>query len=138
MKRFLYLIRYIRLLKKNKKVLEESRINKNVWGIYYDWIYRLYTVLVLPFEDKENIAKYGIYYVDNMVKQHVAQMNEYLFNLGLLEYLTIDAENVEQIAEFNFKIVLKFKFLNLKKIANFLIVFIPLLITLGIFSIFIF
>ncbi len=62
MRRFLHLIRYIKLLKMNKKILAESRINDNPnpLGIQYDWIDRLYTVLNLPFEDKENVDKYGI------------------------------------------------------------------------------
>ena len=68
MKRFLHFLRYKKLLKKNKKVLGDSRIdnNPNPLGIQYDWICRLYTVLNLPFDDKENIEKYGYYYVDNM------------------------------------------------------------------------
>ena len=80
MRRFLHLIRYIKLLKMNKKILAESRINDNPnpLGIQYDWIYRLYTVLNLPFEDKENVDKYGYYYVDNMVRKHISEMNNFL------------------------------------------------------------
>ena len=138
MKRILHLIRYIRLLKKNKIILQNSRINNNVNGIFFDWIYRLYTVLVLPFEDKENIAKYGIYYVDNMVKQHIMAMNEYLFSLGLLEYLVIDTDSIQQLDEFNYRIVLRFKFLNLKGWAKSLLVISSLLIIFGIVALFIF
>lgn len=133
MKRFLYLIRYIKLLKKNKKFLTESRINNNPnpLGIQYDWIYRLYTVLNLPFEDKENVDKYGYYYVDNMVRSHVTEINNFLFDLGLLEYVTLDTENIQQIDEFNVRIVLKFKYLNLKFWSKFLVVFIPILAIAG-------
>lgn len=134
MKRFLYLFRYIRLLKKNKKELGDSRINKNPnpLGIQYDWIYRLYTVLNLPFEDKENIEKYGYYYMDNMVQEHVGAINEFLFNLGILEYVVLDTENIKQIDNNNIKIVLKFKYLNLKFWARFMVISIPLLIIAGI------
>lgn len=140
MKRLLYLIRYIRLLKKNKKILSQSRINNNPnpLGIQYDWIYRLYTVLNLPFEDKENMDKYGYYYVDNMVKEHVVEINNFLLRLGILEYVTLDTENIIQIDEFNIRIVLKFKFLDLRFWAKFLAIFTTLLIIGGIASLFIF
>lgn len=140
MKRLLYLIRYIRLLKKNKKILSQSRINNNPnpLGIQYDWIYRLYTVLNLPFDDKENMDKYGYYYVDNMVKEHVVEINNFLLSLGILEYVTLDTENIIQIDEFNIRIVLKFKFLDLRFWAKFLAIFTTLLIIGGIASLFIF
>lgn len=139
MKRFLYLIRYIRLLKKNKKVLADSRIdnNPNPLGIQYDWIYRLYTVLNLPFEDKENIDKYGYYYVDNMVRNHVTEINNFLFDLGILEYVMLDKDLIEQLDENNVRIVLRFKYLNLKNWAKFLIIFVPILLIAGTVSLFI-
>lgn len=140
MKKLLYLIKYIKILRKNKKKLGESRINDNPnpLGVQYDWIYRLYTVLNLPFEDKENIDKYGYYYVDNMVRDHVAKINDFLFQLGILEYVILDTENIQQIDEFNVRIVLKFKYLNTKKLARFLIFFVSILIILGIIFLFIF
>jgi len=138
MRRFLHLIRYIRLLNKNKKVLSDSRINKNPnpLGIQFDWIYRLYTVLNLPFEDKENIKKYGYYYVDNMVKTHVAEINNFLFELGILEYVTLDIKNIQQIDEYNIRIVLKFKYLDLKFWLRFFIMSIPILILSGLLYLF--
>lgn len=124
------MIRYIKLLKKNKKVLSDSRINENPnpLGIQYDWIYRLYTVLNLPFNDNENRDKYGYYYVDNMVREHVSQMNEFLFNLGILEYVTIDKDEIVQLDENNVRIVLNFKYLNLKFWVKFLLIFIAIII----------
>ncbi len=136
MKRFLHLIRYIKLLKNNKKVLADSRINDNPnpKGIQYDWIYRLYTVLNLPFDDKENIEKYGYYYVDNMVKEHISQMNEFLFNLGILEYVTLDKDEIEQLDENNIRIVLKFKYLDIKFWFKILIILVPIIFIIGIIS----
>jgi hypothetical protein len=136
MKRFLHLIRYIRLLNKNKKVLAESRINDNLnpKGIQYDWIYRLYTVLNLPFKDQENIDKYGYYYMDNMVQNHVVAINKFLFELGIVEYVTLDIENIQQIDDYNVRIVLKFKYLNLKFWARFLVISMPFLIIAGIIA----
>jgi len=140
MKRFIHLIRYIRLLKRNKKVLSDSRINKNPnpLGVQYDWIYRLYTVLNLPFEDQENANKYGVYYIDNMVREHVAKINNFLFELGILEYVELDTDNIIQIDEFNIKIVLKFKYMNTKTLAKFSIVLLVLAVIAGIVSLFIF
>lgn len=145
MRRFLHLIRYIKLLKKNKKILADSRINDNPnpLGIQYDWIYRLYTVLNLPFEDEEFIKKYGfqdtknVYYVENKVKLHIIEINKYLFELGILEYVALDINNIQQIDEYNVRIVLKFKYLDLKFWARFLIVLIPILISGGILYLFI-
>lgn len=140
MRKFIHLIRYIKLLKRNKKILADSKINNNPnpLGIQYDWIYRLYTVLNLPFEDKENIDKYGYYYVDNMVRNHVGEINNFLFELGILEYVLLDTENIQQLDEFNVRIVLKFKYLNLKFWAKFLIISLPLLLIVGIIVLFIF
>ena len=137
MKRFLHLIRFIRLLKKNKKVLADSRINNNPnpLGIQYDWIYRLYTVLNLPFEDQKNIDRYGYYYIDEMVKGHIVAMNSFLFELGLLEYVTLDIENIQQIDDFNVRIVLKFKYLNLKILARIAVIFGVILFFAAIFFI---
>lgn len=140
MQKFIHLFRYIKLLKKNKKILSETKINNNPnpLGIQYDWIYRLYTVLNLPFEDKDNIDKYGYYYVDNMVRQHVSEINNFLFELGILEYVVLDTENIQQLDEFNVRIVLKFKYLNLKFWARFLlsisfILFVSIIVLLFIF-----
>jgi hypothetical protein len=138
MKRFLYLIRYFKLLKKNKKFLADSRINKNInpYGIQYDWIGRLYTVLNLPLDDKENMDKYGYYYIDNMVRNHVVEINNFLFELGILEYVELDTDNIQQIDDLNVRIVLKFKYLNLKFFARFFVGTIILLILLGFISLF--
>lgn len=140
MRRFLHLIRYIKLLKRNKKILSDSRINNNPnpLGIQYDWIYRLYTVLNLPFEDKENVDKYGYYYVDNMVRAHISEMNNFLLELGLLEYVALDTDNIQQLDEFNVRIVLRFKFLNLKFWTRFLIFLGFILIVSGIVALFVF
>lgn len=129
-KRFVYLRRYIKLLKKNKTILANSRINGNLTGIKYDWIYRLYTVLNLPPEDDENIRRYGYYYMDNMVKNHVAKLNEFLFSIGILEYVRIDTNNVFQIDQYNVKITLRFKYLNVKNLFRFLIFGLPLIFIL--------
>lgn len=134
MKKFLHLRRYIKLLKTNKQVLADSRINKNPnpLGIQYDWIYRLYTVLNLPFEDDENVDKYGYYYVDNMVRTHITEINNFLFEMGLLEYVKLDTENIQQLDDHNVRIVLIFKYMNLKFWLKFLIVLTLLVIIAGI------
>ena len=145
MRRFLHLIRYIKLLKKNKKVLADSRINDNPnpLGIQYDWIYRLYTVLNLPFEDEEFVKKYGfqdtknVYYVENKVKLHIIEINKYLFELGILEYVILDIDNIQQIDEYNVRIVLKFKYLNIKFWVRFFVILIPILIFGGLLYLFI-
>ena len=130
------MIRYIRLIKKNKKVLSDSRINENPnpLGIQYDWIYRLYTVLNLPFDDKKNQEKYGYYYIDNMVKEHVSKMNDFLFSLGILEYVALDRDNIVQIDDNNIRIVLKFKYLNTKILARIVVFLFVAIFFIGIVS----
>lgn len=125
MKKILHLIRYIKLLKKNKSILTNSRINgnPNPLGIQFDWIYRLYTVLNLPIaeeESKDDIKKYGYYYVDEMVKIHISEIQNFLFELGILEYVVLDIDSIQQIDDYNIRIVLKFKYINLKGWAKFL------------------
>jgi len=145
MRRFLHLIRYIKLLKRNKKVLADSRINDNPnpLGIQYDWIYRLYTVLNLPFEDEEFVKKYGfqdtknVYYVESKVKLHIIEINKFLFELGILEYVTLDPDNIRQIDEYNVRIALKFKYLDLKFWVRFILISLPILITGGLLYFFI-
>ena len=132
MKRIRYLFRYIRLLKRHKQTLLDSRINNNSSGIRYDWLYRLYTVLNLPPDDEENIKRYGYYYVDNMVKNHIARMNEFLLELGILEFVRIDTDNVIQLDDFNVKIVLRFRWLNLKGLFRTFLFGIPIIILIGI------
>lgn len=129
MKKISYLIKYIKLLKKNKIILANSRINDNPnpKGIQFDWIGRLYTVLNLPInldESKDDVKKYGYYYVDEMVKNHITHIQEFLLSIGLLEFVTLDADSIKQIDDYNIIIVLKFKYLNLKKIfKNFIYLF---------------
>ena len=82
--------------------------------------------------------KYGYYYIDNMVRSHVIEMNNFLLELGILEYVILDTENIQQLDEFNIRIVLKFKFLNLRFWAKFLILLNFILISGLITSIFIF
>ena len=140
MRRFLHLFRYIKLLKKNKKVLADSRINNNPnpLGIQYDWIYRLYTVLNLPFEDKDDEERYGFQnkknelYIDNAVRTHIIQINNFLFELGILEYVDLDIKNINQIDDNNIRIVLKFKYINVKFLARLIVIGIPILFIIGI------
>ncbi len=116
MKKIKYLRKYIKLLKFNEETLLNSHINDNPSGIRYDWLYRLYTVINLPEDDEQNVKRYGWSYVDEMVKNHIVKVNEFLFQLDMLEYVDLDVENVIQLDEFNVKIVLKFKWINLKRL----------------------
>lgn len=139
MKKILHLIRYIKLLKKNKEILTNSRIdnNPNPLGIQYDWIYRLYTVLNLPMNEddaKDDVKKYGYYYIDEMVKNHISQIQNFLFELGILEYVVLDVENIQQIDDYNVRIVLKFKYINIRLWAKFLSTLIIIIIIGGILS----
>ena len=106
MRRLLHLFRYIKLLKKNKKILSDSRINNNPnpLGIQYDWIFRLYTVLNLPFEDKEN-RKIGTMFVLGDEKKVMQLSRQMIINpfLGYSEKQRniLNPELEETIKEFS-------------------------------------
>jgi hypothetical protein len=132
MKKLYHLYKYIKLLKNNKKILADSRINQNPnpLGIQYDWIYRLYTVINLPFFEDNDMDKYAY----NHINDTIVEINNFLFNLGILEYVKLDTKNIKQIDKYNIRIVLRFRYIDLKKwitILMFLLIF-------GIITIFIF
>jgi len=131
MKRIRYLFRYIKLLKQNKEILLNTRVNDNPSGIRYDWLYRLYTVVNLPQEDEQNVKRYGWKYVDEMVKSHIVKINEFLFGLGILEYVEVDTKSIVQLDETNVKIVLRFKWINLKLMVRLIVYGIPTLLLLA-------
>ncbi|MCK9416348.1 hypothetical protein M0Q97_06795 [Candidatus Dojkabacteria bacterium] len=132
MKRLYHLYKYIRLLKNNKKILADSRINNNPnpLGIQYDWIGRLYTVINLPFFDEKDMDKYAYNYINNTI----TEINNFLFNLGILEYVKLDTKNIKQIDKFNIRIVLRFRYMDLKK----WIIFLMFILIFGIIAFFIF
>ena len=132
MKRLYHLYKYIRLLKNNKKILADSRINNNPnpLGIQYDWIGRLYTVINLPFFDEKDMDKYAYNYINNTI----TEINNFLFNLGILEYVKLDTKNIKQIDKFNIRIVLRFRYMDLKK----WIIFLMIILIFGIIAFFIF
>jgi len=132
MKKLYHLYKYIRLLKNNKKILADSRINNNPnpLGIQYDWIGRLYTVINLPFFDEKDMDKYAYNYINNTI----VEINNFLFNLGILEYVKLDTKNIKQIDKYNIRIVLRFRYMDLKKWVIFLMFF----LIFGIVALFIF
>jgi hypothetical protein len=136
MKKIFHLFKYISLLKKNKKILADSRINNNPnpLGIQYDWIFRLYTVFNLPFFNDSDMNKYGYNFVNN----NIVEINNFLFELGILEYVTLDSKNIKQIDKYNIRIVLKFKYMDLKKWAIFLTILTIFIFLFSIIALFIF
>jgi hypothetical protein len=89
-------------------------------------------VLNLPFDDKDNIEKYGYYYIDSMVRNHVNEISNFLLEIGLLEFVALDTENIQQIDDYNIRIVLKFKYLNTKVLAKLIIILLFLILFVGI------
>jgi hypothetical protein len=55
-----------------------------------------------------------------MVKTHISEIQNFLFELGILEYVVLDIDSIQQIDDYNIMIVLKFKYINLKGWAKFL------------------
>ena len=69
--------------------------------------------------------------MDNAIKTHIIQINNFLFELGILEYIELDINNIQQIDDNNIRIALKFKYLNTKFLARFIIISIPILLITG-------
>ena len=79
------------------------------------------------FQNKKNEL-----YIDNAVRTHIIQINNFLFELGILEYVDLDIKNINQIDDNNIRIVLKFKYINVKFLARLIVIGIPILFIIGI------
>ena len=96
-----------------------------------------FTLLNIPFENEEEVEKYGFqsnkneFYLDNLVKSHISKMGNFLFELGILEYVELDYDNIKQLDDNNIRIVLKFKYLNLKFWTRAIVFLIPILLISG-------
>lgn len=86
----------------------------------FDWIYRGYTVLNFPPDIMTNINKYGYDFLDSEVRKYILDLNAFNKQLGLLEIVGLD--RADQITPNNVLIVIRYRFLNTRKIANFIMI----------------
>jgi len=95
--------RYRKIIKENKDILSKR------YNFRYDWIYgRLYTVLNVT-EDKQEVLKaYGYEFLDNEVKKFLSSIDNYLFSIGLVDYVSIS--KIDRIDTVNVLIVLRYKY----------------------------
>jgi len=73
-------------------------------------------------------------YAYNYINNTIVEINNFLFNLGILEYVKLDTKNIKQIDKYNIRIVLRFRYMDLKKWVIFLMFF----LIFGIVALFIF
>lgn len=123
------------LLREYKKTIN---LNKdfifNKYKIKVDRLYRCYTVFNIPYELKDNIKKYGYYYVDGELRKYLKELENFFQTLGLFELIGVS--KIDQIDEFNILIVLEFKLLNIRKLKIIKYITISSLILASIISLF--
>jgi hypothetical protein len=113
------LFRYIKLIKMHKDELQKLH------NIRVDRIYRMWTVLNL-IDDKENVDKYGYFYVDTKLKEYVSGIDKFFMKNGLFEFVGLS--KADQINIYNILIVIEYKFLSTRKLANRMLLFLLLLL----------
>lgn len=107
----LYFI-YRKIIKKNLSLLKQRFANskeKNyvIKDIKVDWLCRLYTILNFIPQSKENVDKYGYYYIDNEVKKFIQEIGRELNEMGLFELYGL--EKADQIKPDKVLIIVDFK-----------------------------
>jgi hypothetical protein len=117
---------YKKTLKLNKKFLKEHH-NLNI-----DWIFRMWTVYIVPIEERYNVEQYGIKYLNELVHKYLNTIDKTLLKLNLLE--VVGLTNADIIDDFNVRIVLSFKFFNLVRRANIKIISVLILLVILIIS----
>jgi predicted DNA-binding transcriptional regulator AlpA len=121
-KKYKNLFTYIKTIRKNREVYLKR------YNMRFDWIYRGYTVLQFPPDVMINVNKYGYDYLDSEVRKYIKDLNVFNRQLGLLEFVGLD--RADQITPNNVLIVIRYRFLNTRKIANYIILLIFLIISL--------
>lgn len=120
----LYFI-YRKTIKSNLAQLKEKFINSKektyiIKDIKIDWLCRLYTVLNFIPQSKENVNKYGYYYIDNEVKKFIQEIGKELNEMGLFELYGLG--KADQIKPDKVLIIVDFKpFHTEKKVRSILI-----------------
>lgn len=99
-----------------RKIIKENRLTlQNTFRLRVDNIYRLYTVLDMRMW-KEDIKTYGFVFLDTKVREYVAQVHNYLKELGLFEFVGLS--NMDQLEDKHVFICIEYKFLNMRRILN--------------------
>lgn len=95
------------------------------FGAKVDYITRIYTVLNIPqnfFEEPYNIRTKDIDAMSQVyIKQYSTQLQEYLNSVGLRELY--DYYDVKKVDKYSYLLVFGFSLFNTRKMANFLIIF---------------
>jgi hypothetical protein len=65
-------------------------------------------------DDKENVDKYGYYYVDTKVKEYIANLDKFFMNKGMFEFVGLSV--ADQIDLYNILIIIEYKFLSTRKL----------------------
>ena len=109
-KKYQNLFSYIKTVNKNRETYSKR------YNMKFDWIYRGYTVLNFPDDVMTNVEKYGYDYLDSEVKRYVLDLNVFNKEIGLLELIELD--KADQIAPGKVLIVVRYRFLNTKKLVT--------------------
>ena len=117
-KKWKYYFIYSREIKKNKSDLKDffNTDNEKIFcpGIEIDKLNRCYTVVSLKQKESVTIDTYGYYYMDNIVKDFVKDIDKYFRNLGLFEMVGLS--KADQITKDSILLVFEYKHLDIAKV----------------------
>jgi hypothetical protein len=138
-KKWKYYFIYSKEIKKNRQNLKDSfKIdNEKILcpGLEIDKLNRCYTIVSLKQKTTVTVDTYGYYYMDNLVKDFVKDVDKYFRGMGFFELVGLS--KADQVDKNSILLVFEYKHLNLPKIIRRSIIYGLLgLITLGLFLIF--
>lgn len=128
LRRIKNLLFYIKVIRRIKDDLNKK------FSMRVDAIYRLYTIFSILPKDYET---YGDELFETELKKYIKDVDNYLADNGLQELYGLST--MERLDDLNYKIVIRFKYLNTLTLANILIFLFSLVmigISLGLILIF--
>ena len=94
---------YRKIIKQNLPTLTSR------YKLKYDSFYgRLWTVYNLPEENHETAKKYGYRYLDEQVKKYIDSLQDYFWNIGLGELVSI--RKIDALDTVNVLIVFRYRY----------------------------
>lgn len=101
---------YKKIIKQNKDLLWEEH------GLHVDWIYRMWKVYNVPIEERQNVVQYGYRFVDELIKKELGSIDKTFMKINLIELTGLTV--ADRIDDFNVRIVISYKYIDLVKRTN--------------------
>ena len=101
---------YLSILNKNKDLLKIEH------DISIDFAWRLYKTYTIPFNELEDIRKFGYKYFNTMLRSEISKIDKTFLKLGLSELVTL--MEAKELNENQVGLAFKFKHLDTTKIVS--------------------